>query len=263
MTRIKITGAIAARLACSPLNKQCELHFNKNDYWASAPKRSHCGASYDDSDEYDEPENYTMAIVRTVHSHGNYRWRFANSTLAGKHHIVKQLFEFPPDVTVDEIYLMEGVVDLIGKVIDDILKYRQDDYVAWKKAKKERNEKIIQMRIEEQRQQYEQALEEKQESHQSKGDYLYLMRHRNGLTKIGRSHNPRAREKTLQAEDPFLELIYKAESLGWLEKRFHDMFADDRVRGEWFELPDHRVDWIKYYCDEKIKAMQEDCYEFN
>lgn len=260
MTRIKLTGAIAARLSCCIGDKTCRLHLNKNSDWASRPKRFGAIA---DKEEFEDRESYSMAIYRKRHTHGNYVWKFGNSMFAGKHELVKQLFEFPPDVTNEEIYLMEDVVDLIASVIDDILEYREGDHEAWKKSNDEWNERMRKKRNEEYKQQYEQELSQRQEATASRGDYLYLMRHRNGLTKIGRSHNPKAREKTLQAEDPFLKMIYKAEKLGWLERRFHDMFADDRVRGEWFRLPEHRVDWIQYYCEKKREAMQEDSCEFN
>jgi hypothetical protein len=76
---------------------------------------------------------------------------------------------------------------------------------------------------------------------------LYLMRHSNGLTKIGRSVKPKAREKTLQAEDPRLRMIFCVNSIGVYEKRLHQIFADLRKRGEWFDLDDHHVEWIKFF----------------
>lgn len=43
--------------------------------------------------------------------------------------------------------------------------------------------------------------------------YVYLMKNsRNGLTKIGHSSNPVFREKTLQAEEPEINLLHSAES---------------------------------------------------
>jgi len=73
---------------------------------------------------------------------------------------------------------------------------------------------------------------------------IYLMKHTNGLTKIGRSVNPKAREKTLQAEDPRLEMIFCCEGDGSTEIQLHKIFQAVRVRGEWFDLMDHHVDWI-------------------
>ena len=76
--------------------------------------------------------------------------------------------------------------------------------------------------------------------------FLYLMRHSNGLTKIGRSVQPKAREKTLQAEDPRLEMILCVDGQGYREKTLHRIFDELRVRGEWFQLEDRHVEWIKF-----------------
>jgi hypothetical protein len=75
---------------------------------------------------------------------------------------------------------------------------------------------------------------------------LYLMRHTNGLTKIGKSVQPKARERTLQAEDPRLEMILCVEGQGYREKALHRIFDELRVRGEWFRLEDRHVDWISF-----------------
>lgn len=259
MTRIKLTGAIAARISACPLERKCFLTINKNSEFVSDPGVFGVGFGVDEEDK--EDDDYTIMAIRQKHNETRYAWRWPNGPLMGKHWIVKELFDFPSDVTAEEIGLMERFVEVIGDVVDSILKYRTEDYTEWRKDLKNRRETQAKLEQIANENAAKRIIEEYENN--IKQDSLYLMRHRNGLTKIGRSHNPRAREKTLQAEDPFLEIIYKAESLGWLEKRFHDMFADDRVRGEWFELPDHRVDWIKYYCDEKIKAMQNDCYELN
>jgi hypothetical protein len=73
------------------------------------------------------------------------------------------------------------------------------------------------------------------------------MRHTNGLTKIGRAVNPEAREKTLQAEDPRLEMIFSSDGIGHYERKLHQVFADFRKRGEWFDLDEHHVEWIKFF----------------
>ena len=74
-----------------------------------------------------------------------------------------------------------------------------------------------------------------------KKNYLtYLMlNNRNGYYKIGKSVNPKFREKTLQSEEPEVELIhviYKD-----VESRLHTMFAGKRLRGEWFALDENEV----------------------
>lgn len=76
--------------------------------------------------------------------------------------------------------------------------------------------------------------------------YLYLIFHgRTKLIKIGFSKNPKAREKTLQAEDPDLKIIYMAEATMHDERHFHQFFREQRRRGEWFDLTEDDVQIIK------------------
>jgi len=251
MTRLKIKSKVTVELEESPLHQQCQVIFSKRD-WIDRDLRKEDDVSF----------------TRTQHTHGNFRWR--RGLLAGIDKIVKQLFYYPKDVTEEEIFFMEDVVNVIEDIIDSVLISREGGYEKWRKELDERKERMIQERIKEERKRIE--AEEKvlkgkhyaeflenmrsingQASGGNEPDHLYLMRHVNGLTKIGRSVKPEARERTLQAEDPRLELIYVGKYLGWLEKRFHDMFAEERVRGEWFDLKEHRVDWIKYYCELKTR----------
>lgn len=85
---------------------------------------------------------------------------------------------------------------------------------------------------------------------------VYLMRHTNGLVKIGHAVNPKTREKTLQAEDPRLHLIGSFPADAKTEKRLHEIFADLRVRGEWFRLEDRHVDWILALKPRKAKRRK-------
>lgn len=76
--------------------------------------------------------------------------------------------------------------------------------------------------------------------------WVYLMRTKsNDCTKIGFSSNPSAREATLQAEDPMLEMIYSIEESGLFETWLHQYFTRSRVRGEWFRLTPSEIEWIK------------------
>ncbi len=66
---------------------------------------------------------------------------------------------------------------------------------------------------------------------------IYLMHNpRNGLTKIGRSCAPKAREKTLQGEDPQTQIIAQWIAPLSKEKELHNKFDTKRERGEWFNL---------------------------
>lgn len=74
---------------------------------------------------------------------------------------------------------------------------------------------------------------------------VYLMKNgRNGYHKIGRSVNPIKREMTLQSEEPEIVLIHSWEGTTRHEEGLHELFADKRVRGEWFNLNTEDVEKI-------------------
>lgn len=81
---------------------------------------------------------------------------------------------------------------------------------------------------------------------QRKPTFIYLMLNkRNGFYKIGRSDNPDAREKTLQSEEPEIELVHSFTGTSTMESRLHDLFDEKRIRGEWFKLDLVDVEFIK------------------
>ena len=68
-------------------------------------------------------------------------------------------------------------------------------------------------------------------------NYVYLLLNtKNGYFKIGRSKNPLKREKTLQAEEPDIMLLFYIEASIQSEKILQQQFRLKRVRGEWFQL---------------------------
>lgn len=158
------------------------------------------------------------------------RWRWANGPLASREDIAFCLFDCPENPSNDHVKLIKDFVELWENVIDSAgTSYRQvaeqvrkdSTQAAEKHRNKKRNGSV-------------------------KSD-LYLMQHANGLTKIGRASNPKAREKTLQAEDPRLCLIFEASGKGYLEKNLHSQFEQYRIRGEWFNLSSDMVEWIKMW----------------
>lgn len=82
-------------------------------------------------------------------------------------------------------------------------------------------------------------------------EYVYIMKHVCGLFKIGKATNPKVRERTLQAEDPRLELVAYALCGREVESKLHKIFADKRIRGEWFSLEQNHVDWITTFLQMK------------
>lgn len=78
------------------------------------------------------------------------------------------------------------------------------------------------------------------EKKQSPKGYVYMISNkRNGYTKIGFSKKPKFREKTLQSEEPEIEMIFKGTGTMEDEKSLHDEYCSKRVRGEWFDLSDN------------------------
>lgn len=80
----------------------------------------------------------------------------------------------------------------------------------------------------------------------------YLMIDGNGYYKIGKSFNPEIREKTLQSQNPTIELIAFLNKD--IEKELHLEYKNKRKRGEWFSLSKEDVKFIiKKYNFQKVK----------
>lgn len=74
--------------------------------------------------------------------------------------------------------------------------------------------------------------------------YTYIMIDKNtNLYKIGKSSSPKKREKTLQSEKPTIELLFFTEID--IEKEIQSIFKSKRIRGEWFNLNNADIDFIK------------------
>lgn len=81
---------------------------------------------------------------------------------------------------------------------------------------------------------------------------IYLMLDTScGWYKIGRSQKPSVREKTLLATRPTIELIQSWSGRDADETILHEMFADKRGRGEWFNLDRDDIEKIGEYFDGK------------
>ena len=78
---------------------------------------------------------------------------------------------------------------------------------------------------------------------------VYLMKNiRNGYIKIGfTKDNPKYRERTLQAEEPDVELLNYWEGSISDEKKLHNLMISKNIRGEWFELTDSDIHQIEDY----------------
>ncbi len=166
------------------------------------------------------------------------RWRFARGPYCSIHHVASSIFDYQPEPCHQSIEFMVTCLECFCELADSFWESANEQYILKPKIKVMDD---VQNRF------------EQQSSIDKKNDFLYLMKHTNGLVKIGRSSNPRLREKTLQAEDPRLNLLAQFKECGKYEKRMHAIFSDLRIRGEWFQLSDHHIEWVHFVLSYKCR----------
>jgi len=73
--------------------------------------------------------------------------------------------------------------------------------------------------------------------------YVYLMKNKNnGYYKIGKAQNPKYRERTLQSQEPEVELVFaQPERPDFNEKLLHKEYEKHKIRGEWHNLTETQV----------------------
>jgi recombinational DNA repair ATPase RecF len=64
----------------------------------------------------------------------------------------------------------------------------------------------------------------------------------NNIYKIGKSVNPKLREKTLQSEKPSIKIIKVFNKN--IENELHLKYSKNRIRGEWFNLNEIQIRYI-------------------
>ena len=191
---------------------------------------------------------------RVFFTRDNGRWKYRNQFFCSEAHVGMQLFQYGEDVSDAQIAYMNDFVRTLGCLIDQAYLDNQRNNRHIASRKKEFQETQAKF-IREDRSCF--AVTQAEEEFHLEPDYVYLMRHTNGLIKIGASRTPTAREKTLQAEDPRLELFYASRAVRTTESRIHKAFKDLRVRGEWFRLEERHIDWIMFLCGEnQIEKLQ-------
>jgi prophage antirepressor-like protein len=73
----------------------------------------------------------------------------------------------------------------------------------------------------------------------------------NGYVKIGKSINPKKRERTLLSEKPTIKLLFVCENN--VESELHQKYASKRIRGEWYKISlDEVASIVKKYRFVKI-----------
>ena len=78
--------------------------------------------------------------------------------------------------------------------------------------------------------------------------YVYLIKSETGHYKIGRTNNPDNRMRAFGIKLPFrvhYEHLIKSKDMCALETELHQRFAQKRLDGEWFNLSDEDVAYIK------------------
>ncbi|ARU54598.1 hypothetical protein OLMES_0495 [Oleiphilus messinensis] len=80
---------------------------------------------------------------------------------------------------------------------------------------------------------------------------------RNNACKIGISANPVIRERTLQSEQPQIELLALKKFINRkialaIEKALHVVYNDKRKRGEWFNLDTEDISELVATLDDEI-----------
>ncbi len=78
--------------------------------------------------------------------------------------------------------------------------------------------------------------------------YVYFVKSENGKVKIGKTANIEERVRTLKRQIPFalsLEHYFETRDMKAVERMFHEKFAENRLEGEWFDLPVEILESLK------------------
>lgn len=92
------------------------------------------------------------------------------------------------------------------------------------------------------------AVKDEIETGRDKSGFIYLIKADTGHYKIGRTKELKRRMNLFNVNLPFqIELIHTFPSTDYVgaETDLHHRFAEKRVNGEWFQLSDDEVEWLK------------------
>jgi len=90
--------------------------------------------------------------------------------------------------------------------------------------------------------------------------FIYFLRADNGLTKIGKSTKPKRRLASIQTACPCSTELVRVEpaiDMDEAERNLHKLFANQRVRGEWFDISLEVTMQAVIDCEPRVKASIE------
>ena len=91
--------------------------------------------------------------------------------------------------------------------------------------------------------------QEKKEKYKNEEGFIYLIKS-NNMYKIGKTKNIKTRIQSIKTSTPFLlEIVHTQKYINYhkIEKHLHTEFKDKRVSGEWFNLTENDIEYIKNY----------------
>lgn len=86
------------------------------------------------------------------------------------------------------------------------------------------------------------------EQRQKVSGYVYVLKSDAGEYKIGRTNNIESRIKAHQSQYPFrvsILSIIKTDDMNKLESELHNLYENKQIKGEWFNLDENDVAYIK------------------
>jgi len=84
------------------------------------------------------------------------------------------------------------------------------------------------------------------------GKVVYLIEHPEGPIKIGVSNDPERRLKDINSMSPYeseVVGVINAEEPFEAESNLHDKFDTEQLSGEWFDLYDYQIGYLKQLSD--------------
>lgn len=125
----------------------------------------------------------------------------------------------------------DGAIDLYWYWIEQALIAHKDNYVSFSDGEINLMKQVLSWK-----------------NNDSAAGYVYLVQSPTSFYKIGRTKNPDDRLKTFEVKLPFevsYAAVIEACDMYTLEKTLHHIYDSKRVNGEWFNLSDTDVQYIK------------------